>query len=422
MKYNFDEIIDRTSNYSAKWLELRSKFGRDDVLPMWVADMDFKSPKPVIEAIKERANQGIYGYTTRPESYFDAITNWQYNRHGWNVDKDLLLHCPGVVFSISLIIQEFTDPGDKIIIQPPVYYPFFSLIENNNRKIVYNPLKKIDNKYIMDFNDLENKIDKTVKMLILCSPHNPVGRVWERDELFRLAEICRQNNIRVVSDEIHGDIVYEGYKFTPFGTLPQELTEGLITCFAPSKTFNLAGLQASITAFTNKKDYTRFEGVLDIFDLKRNNCFNIVATEAAYNFGEEWLEELIKYLQGNINFLIEYINDNFPDVKVYKPQGTFLVWLDFTKLGMNKELLSHFIINKAKVALDDGYWFGKEGEGYLRINVACPRIILETGLKRIKEAISKYRQWNFKLIKARERVVHLTIESSKKAPIFCLTT
>lgn len=387
MKYDFDEIIDRTSNYSAKWLELESKFGRQDILPMWVADMDFKSPKPVIDALKERAVQGIYGYTSRPETYFDTIVKWQYNKHGWKPDKNLLLHCPGVVFSISLIIQEFTKPGDKIIIQPPVYYPFFSLIENNNREIICNPLKIKNGKYIMDFDDLEKKIDNRTKMLILCSPHNPIGRVWRKDELIRLAEICRRYNIRIVSDEIHGDIVYEGYKFIPFGTLPQELTKGLITCFAPSKTFNIAGLQASITAFSSRSDHIRFENVLDIFDLKRNNCFNVVASETAYKYGEEWLEELIIYLQDNIKFLTEYIKDNLPEVKVYKPEGTFLVWLDFTSLGMNKELLNHFIINKAKVALDDGYWFGKEGEGYMRINVACPRAILKEGLKRIKEAI-----------------------------------
>lgn len=389
MKYNFDDIIDRTSNYSAKWLELESKFGRDDLLPMWVADMDFKSPEPVIKAIRERADQGIYGYTTRPQSYFNTIVQWQNNRHGWSPDENLLIHSPGVVFSISLIIQEFTEPGDKIIVQPPVYYPFFSVIENNNRKITYNPLKIKDDKYIMDFDDLENKIDKKTKMLILCSPHNPVGRVWTRDELIRLAEICSKNNIRVISDEIHEDIVYEGYKHVPFATLPDTLIEGLISCFSPSKTFNLAGLQASITAFSNKQDYGRFERVLDIFDLKRNNCFSVVATEAAYKHGEKWLQELIEYLQRNISFLREYVNKNFPEVKVYSPEGTYLVWFDFKGLGMDKDLLSHFIINKAKVALDEGYWFGKEGEGYLRINVACPRAILKEGLERIKNAITK---------------------------------
>ena len=219
MKYNFDEFIDRTSNYSAKWMELKSKFGRDDILPMWVADMDFKSPKPVIEAIKERAEQGIYGYTTRPESYFETISKWQYKKHGWNVNKEMLIHSPGVVFSMSLIIQAFTKPGDKIIVQPPVYYPFFTTIQNNNREIVYNPLKIKDGKYIMNYEDLENKIDDRVKMLILCSPHNPVGRVWSKDELIRLLKICNKNDIRIISDEIHGDIIYEGYKHIPLATL-----------------------------------------------------------------------------------------------------------------------------------------------------------------------------------------------------------
>lgn len=390
MKYNFDEVIDRTSNYSAKWLELKSKFGRDDILPMWVADMDFKSPKSVIEAIKERAEQGIYGYTTRPESYFDTISKWQYKKHGWNVNKKMLIHSPGVVFSMSLIIQAFTKPGDKIIVQPPVYYPFFTIIQNNNREIVYNPLKIKDGKYIMNYEDLENKIDDRVKMLILCSPHNPVGRVWSKDELIRLLKICNKNNIRIISDEIHGDIIYEGYKHIPLETISNELTKETITCFAPSKTFNLAGLQASITAFSNIKDYNKFNKLLDIFHLKRNNCFSVVATEAAYKHGEEWLNQLIVYLQDNINFLTDYINENLKDVKVFKPEGTYLVWLDFRALNIDKELLSHLMINKAKVALNDGYLFGKEGEGFLRINAACPRIILKEGLKRIKEAILSY--------------------------------
>lgn len=388
MKYNFDEVIDRTNNYSAKWMEMGSKFGKSDILPMWVADMDFKSPEPVINSITKRAEQGIYGYTTRPESYFDSIVDWMEKRHNWKPDRNLLIHSPGVVFSISLIVQEFTEPGDKIIVQPPVYYPFFSVIEKNNRAIIHNPLKIENGKYVMDFEDLERKIDEKVKMLILCSPHNPVGRVWSREELIILGEICKANNIRIVSDEIHADIVYKGCKHIPFASLCDKYTQNLITCIAPSKTFNLAGLQSSIVAFSNKRDYFRFHYLLDTLDIKRNSCFNVVATEMAYRFGEEWLNQLLEYLEGNLNFLLEYLKEKIPKIKAYKPEGTFLVWLDFRELGMNKDKLSEFMIKTAKVALDDGYWFGKEGEGFMRINIACPREILKEGLKRIEEAIN----------------------------------
>lgn len=389
MNYNFDEIIDRSNNNSAKWSELESKFGRDDILPLWVADMDFKSPLPVVEAIAERTEQGIYGYTTRPKSYFQSVSDWMERRHNWRLEEDLLVHSPGVVFAVGLIIQEFTNPGDKIIIQPPVYYPFYSVIENNDRRIVSNPLKYKNGKYMMDYEGLLNKIDDNVKMLILCSPHNPVGRVWQRDELIHLAEICKEHNIRIVSDEVHCDIIYKGSKHTPLASLPNDLTENLITCFAPSKTFNLAGLQASITSFVNESDRNRYMRLLEKLDITRNNCFSVVATEAAYRYGEDWLNQLLDYLEGNINFLTSYINKKIPQIKVIIPEGTYLAWLDCRDLGMNAELLSHFMINKAKVALDDGYWFGKEGEGFMRINFACPRGILEEGLKRIEDAILK---------------------------------
>ncbi|WP_202709736.1 MalY/PatB family protein [Sporosalibacterium faouarense] len=389
MKYNFDEIIDRSKYNSLKWLELDSKFGRDDILPMWVADMDFKSPQPIIDAICNRALHGVFGYTTRTESYFKTIAEWMERRHNWNPPEELLVHSPGVVFSLSTIVQEFTEPGDKIIVQPPVYYPFYSIIENNDRKVVLNPLKNLNGKYVMDYDDLERKIDENVKMLILCSPHNPIGRVWSREELVKLGEICRENNVRIVSDEIHCDLVLKGYKHTPFGTLPNNLSDNLITCFAPSKTFNIAGLQASVVSFSNEGDYVRYNEALDKHHFKNNNCFSIAAVEAGYKYGEEWLEQLLDYLEGNVEFLIKYIEEKIPQIKVHRPEGTFLAWLDCRNLEMNAELLSHFMINKAKVALDDGYWFGEEGKGFMRINFACPRGILEEGLRRIEEAISQ---------------------------------
>ena len=389
MKYDFDEVIDRTDYHSIKWDELEATFGVKDVLPMWIADMEFRSPKPVIEAIKKAAEYGIYGYTSRPLSYYQAIIDWMEKRYNWKIKKGWIAYSPGVVPALSLIIRAFCQPGDKVVIQPPVYYPFFKVIENNGCHIVNNPLKLSNKKYFMDWEDLERKVDDPrVKLLILCSPHNPVGRVWQKEELIILGEICLKHNIVVVSDEIHADILFKGYKHTPFALISPAFAHNSITCTAPSKTFNLAGLQTSTIIIPNKKYYKIYNNILDSLALDENNVFGLVALEAAYRYGEEWLEQLLSYLNENLKFLMKYFKERIPKIKVIKPEGTYLIWLDCRQLGLSVKDLNNFMIGKAGVALDDGYWFGAEGKGFMRINIACPRSFLEEGLKRIERAVN----------------------------------
>ena len=391
MKYNFDEVIDRTGYHSEKWDALKKVFGEipEDILPMWVADMEFRSPLPVIEAVKKAAEHGIYGYTSRPESYYQAIIDWMERRHHWKVKKDWLAFGPGVVPALSIIIRVFTQSGDKIIVQPPVHYPFFRVIENNGCHIVNNPLKLYGGKYCMDYGDLERKLDDPrAKLLILCNPHNPVGRAWHKEELSMLGEICLKHDILVVSDEIHADILFEGVKHIPFASISQAFAHHSITCTAPSKTFNLAGLQTSTIILPNIRHHKIYHNTLNSLSLDENNVFGLVALEAAYLHGEEWLEQLLSYLNENLNLLIKYFEENIPKVKVIKPEGTYLVWLDCRQLGLNAKDLNHFMIHKARIALDDGYWFGKEGEGFMRMNIACPRSVLKEGLKRIERAVN----------------------------------
>lgn len=389
MKYDFDKVINRIGTNTAKWDEVETKFGTRDVLPMWVADMDIRVAQPIIDALKERAEHGIFGYTKMSDSYKEAVCSWMEKRHDWKVEKDWIIHSPGVVPALSIIIREFTNPGDKIIIQSPVYYPFFDVVKENGRELICNSLKEVDGKYVMDYEDLESKIDENVKLMILCSPQNPVGRVWTREELVRLGDICIKHNIKVISDEIHADLVYKGHKHIPFASISEEFAQNTITCFAPSKTFNIAGLQSALLAIPNKKDYEKFTAALGTLDVRRDNCFGAVATETAYTKGEEWLEQLLEYLESNLDFLIEYFEEKIPKIKVNKIEGTYLVWLDCRELGMNREELSQFMIEKAKVALDFGFWFGNEGEGFVRMNIACPRATLTEGIERIEKAVKE---------------------------------
>ena len=391
MKYNFDEVINRTDYHSEKWDALENIFGEipEGILSMWVADMEFRSPQPVIEAIKKAADHGIYGYTSRPDSYYQTIIGWMERRYHWKVKKDWLAFGPGVVPALNIIFRAFTQPGDKVIVQPPVYYPFFQGIENNGCHIVNNPLKLYDGKYCMDYDDLEKKIDDPrAKLLILCNPHNPVGRAWHKEELSMLGEICLKHNVLVISDEIHADILFEGVKHNPFAMISSAFALHSITCTAPSKTFNLAGLKTSTIILPNNKHFKIYHNALDALHLDRNNVFGLVALEAAYQHGEEWLEQLLSYLNENLKFLMEYFEEKIQKIKVIKPEGTYLIWLDCRQLGLNVKDLNHFMIQKAKIALDDGFWFGTEGKGFMRMNIACPRSVLEKALKRIEGAVN----------------------------------
>ena len=388
MKFNFDKIIDRTNNFSAKWSEMNKNFGTNNLLPMWVADMDFLTAPCVMEALKDRLEQGIFGYTTRPSSYNESIVNWLDNRFSWKINQEWLMFSPAVITSISLLIQNLTQKNDKIMIQEPVYSPFHSIVESNERSLVISPLVKLDDgSYVMDYEDIEAKI-KDVKVFILCNPHNPVGRVWTREELTRLGEICLKHNVLVISDEIHSDIILKNHKHTPFASISKEFRENTITCMAPTKTFNLAGLQSSFLVISNPYYYEVMDKAFSILDIKRNNAFSLVATEAAYNYGEDWLYELIKYIEDNVDFAIDYIKNHIPQLKVKKPEGTYLLWVDFSNLNVDKKDLKNALINKGRIALSDGSSFGIGGDGYYRINLACPRSMVLEGLKRIEFAIN----------------------------------
>ena len=388
MKFNFDKIIDRTNNFSAKWSEMNKNFGTNNLLPMWVADMDFLTAPCVMEALKDRLEQGIFGYTTRPSSYNESIVNWLDNRFSWKINQEWLMFSPAVITSISLLIQNLTQKNDKIMIQEPVYSPFHSIVESNERNLVISPLVKLDDgSYVMDYEDIEAKI-KDVKVFILCNPHNPVGRVWTREELTRLGEICLKHNVLVISDEIHSDIILKNHKHTPFASISKEFSENTITCMAPTKTFNLAGLQSSFLVISNPYYYEVMDKAFSILDIKRNNAFSLVATEAAYNYGEDWLYELIKYIEDSVDFAIDYIKNHMPQLKVKKPEGTYLLWVDFSNLNVDKKDLKNALINKGRIALSDGSSFGIGGDGYYRINLACPRSMVLEGLKRIEFAIN----------------------------------
>jgi len=387
VKYDFDEVINRMNSASDKWDGLPNRFGVSEAIPMWVADMDFKAPPPVIHALHQRVEQGVYGYTFRPDSYFEATMDWMKRRHQWSIDRKWIAHSPGILPAISLFIDSFTQPGDSVVIQTPVYHPFSRIIKSLGRQVVHNPLTFENGRYAMDLEDLEARIDSTVKILVLCNPHNPVGRVWSQEELTRLGQICTKNNMLVISDEIHCDIVYRGHKHIPFASLSDEFADRSITCIAPSKTFNLAGLQTSSIIIPNDRIRDRFNESINSLNIGAPNPFGIVATEIAYQYGEEWLEQLIEYLQENLDLLIRYFQENIPQIKVIKPESTYLVWLDCRELGLAAEELDQFMLRKARVAMNEGYIFGEDGIGFMRMNIACPRSTLEKSMRQIEEAV-----------------------------------
>ncbi|MDR3540435.1 MAG: pyridoxal phosphate-dependent aminotransferase [Desulfosporosinus sp.] len=387
MNYDFDQLIDRRNTGAIKCdFNLRT-FGREDILPLWVADMDFQAPKAVVEALVNRAQHGIYGYSCGMESYDQAIINWMQTRHSWEIQRDWITFSPGVVPALNELVRSLTKPEEKILLQSPVYPPFFRAIQNHGREVVNSKLRFENGRYTMDFVDLEEKFASGVKMMILCNPHNPVGRVWEREELERLGQLCLAYDILVISDEIHGDLIYEGYHHIPFASLSSELAERSIVCTAPSKTFNLAGLQTSNLIIPNVKYRQLFQASLSLTGIHNPNVFGITALEAAYQHGGDWLEQLMKYLKVNVEFLSSYLNRELPQIQVIQPEGTYLIWLDFRALGMEPKALQEFLVHKAGVGLNAGYLFGSGGEGFERLNLGCPRSVLEEGLQRIKTAV-----------------------------------
>jgi cystathionine beta-lyase len=384
---DFNKVIDRSGTNALKFEFRERLFGTEDVIPLWVADMDFAAPDAVVEAIKRRADHPLYGYTSRDEAFYEAIVHWQRERHNWAICHDWVEYMPGVVPTLILAIKAFSDPGDKVVIQPPVYPPFFDVIKDHGRLIEENPLINTDEGYRINFEQFEEiTAASNVKMFILCNPHNPVGRVWTKDELTKLGDICLKNNVLIVSDEIHADLVHHGHKHIPLMSLTEELANNSVTCMAPSKTFNIAGLNTSYIVAPNSKILKAMQKELQIYHLFTGNMFGAEALKAAYNYGKPWLDELLQYIEGNIDCVMGFIETNMPEVKVHKPDATYLMWLDFSAWGMSSVELQKFIIKEARLGLNYGPAFGKEGEGFQRLNVASSRNVLNEALNRLLEA------------------------------------
>ncbi len=385
--YNFDEIIERRGTNALKYDGMENFLGTKDAIPMWVADMDFKSPPCIRETLAKRVEHGVFGYAIRPTAYFDAIRNWVGRRHGLHIENEDITFSPGVVAGITICIEQFTQPGDKIMVQSPVYFPFFQSIQDTQRETVYNELKVVDGRYHIDFELMEQQMDEQVKMLIISNPHNPGGTVWTRDELSRLSSICEKHNILVLSDEIHADMVYAPYKPTPFATVSAWAAQNTLTLMAPSKTFNTAGLTTSILIAQNKSLLDAFNKALHIPHLHMGNIFGSEALIAAFTEGEDWLNALMAYLQENVNLVKEFCAEHLPQLKVMHPESTYLIWIDVQALGMEEKELMRFFNDKARVAMNPGSMFGPGGEGYVRMNIGCPKAVVQDALNQIKQAI-----------------------------------
>ncbi|MDR3591067.1 MAG: PatB family C-S lyase [Negativicutes bacterium] len=388
-RHQFGQMIERRNTGAEKWDALGEVFGDKDLLPLWVADMDFAAPPAVAEAIASRAAHPIYGYHRRGDGYYEAATAWLENRHGWKVAENWLVDTPGVVTALSVAIQAFTRPGDKVLIQAPVYPRFFSCVTKNKRQLVINPLARGGNGYGIDFDHLEQELAAGVRLILLCSPHNPVGRVWTEQELMRLGETCLRFGALIVADEIHADIVFKGHRHLPLASLSPELAASTVTCIAPSKTFNIAGLAASLTVIADPGLRTRFNDITKALNICDGNIFGNIALEAAYRHGGPWLDSLLGYLEDNADFLVRFFARNIPGIKVEKPQGTYLAWLDCRALGIDPAELNAYFVRQAKVGLSDGARFGREGQGFMRLNFGCPRPLLQDGLERIAAAYSR---------------------------------
>ncbi len=390
MNYNFDKITKRENTNSVKYDLRKEYFGKENVLPMWVADMDFETPDFIREAIIQRAEHPIYGYTVRKDSFYNSIINWMGRRHDWKVEKDWISFSPGIVPALNMCVLGFTEPGDKILIQPPVYYPFFRAVKDHDRTLLENVLVNDKGHYKIDFDDFEKKA-KEAKVFILCHPHNPVGRLWNHHELSGMVEICKKKNVIIFSDEIHSDLILTERKHIPLLNIPgaDEIT---VSMYAPSKSFNLAGLSTSFLIIRDKKLKLRYDRTIDNLHMGMGNIFGNVALEAAYNEGEEWLKQVLEYIGENIDFLSNFLKNKIPGIKPIIPEATYLVWLDCRALKLNDEELKNFMINSAGLGLNHGPVFGKGGEGFQRINVATPRELLQKALTKLEKAVKELRQ------------------------------
>ena len=386
--YNFDEIIDRKGTSCVKYDGLKNAYqGKENLIPLWVADMDFATPDFIVEALKKRCEHPVFGYTFDDDEYYESIQTWLDYKYHWKTEREWISYIPGIVKGIGLAVQCFTQPGDKVIIQPPVYHPFRLVPTRMGREVVYNPLKLEDGVYKMDFEQLESLIDKDCKMLILSNPHNPGGVVCEKEALVKLAQICSAHGILVISDEIHAEMTYPQFRHHPFATVSEEAAACSVTFMAPSKTFNIAGIVSSYALVPDSRIREKFYSFLEAGELNAGTIFAFTATKAAYTYGAEWLQQMRSYVIENVNFVDEYLKKNIPQIKVYRPQASFLVWLDCRELKLTQPELVQLFEDKAGLALNDGTMFGKEGEGFMRLNIGCPRSILNQALESLKKAI-----------------------------------
>ncbi len=389
MSYDFDGLIDRTNTNSLKYDFAVERGKPSDILPLWVADMDFPAPPEVLLKLQQAVSHGIFGYSEVKKDYFDVIHTWFYDHFGWDTKESWLVKTPGVVYAIAQTIKAFTAEGDGVMIQQPVYYPFQETIILNDRVLAVNSLVYKDGSYTIDYEDFEQKIiDKRVKLFILCNPHNPVGRVWSPKELTFLGDICLKHRVLIVSDEIHCDFTYPGFTHTVFASIKEAFAQNTITCTAPSKTFNLAGLQLSNIFIKNDSLRQKFKLELAKSGYSQLNTLGLVASKAAYQYGDPWLKELKTYLYDNLNFAREFLKERLPMIKLIEPQGTYLIWLDFKALHLTRKEMEQLIVHKAKLWLDPGHIFGKDGEGFERINIACPRELLKKALEQLETAIN----------------------------------
>lgn len=386
-QYNFDEVLDRRGTDSVKYDELKSRFGREDLIPLWVADMDFRTPDFIVDAIRKRCEHEVFGYTFGSDEYVESIINWVHYKYNWRVQREWINYIPGIVKGIAFVLQCFTQPGDKVIIQPPVYHPFRLVPEGMNRQVVYNPLIEVNGCYEMDFEQLESIIDDSCKVLILSNPHNPGGIVWRKETLSRLAEICVKHQILVISDEIHAEMAYPQYKHYPFASVSAEAASCSICFMAPSKTFNIAGIVSSYAIIPDEKIRNTFYSFMEAGEFCAGTIFAYTATTAAYTYGAEWLQQMRMYVMENVRYVDEFLKAHLPQIKVYPPQASFLIWLDCRGLKMDQKELVSLFVDKAGLALNDGSMFGPGGEGHMRLNVGCPRSILEKAMNALKKAV-----------------------------------
>lgn len=385
MKYNFDEVISREGTNCEKFDAREQIFGRADVIPMWVADMDFAAPPAVVEAIRKRAEHPILGYSYRSDNYWQSIIGWVERHSGWKIQREWLDFTPGVVSGIVYALLAFTEPGDRIVIQPPVYHPFARQIRLNDRVVVNNPLRETNGHYEIDFEDLDRKL-AGAKVLLMSSPHNPTGRVFTREELTRIGQLCVKHDVLILSDEIHGDIVYAPQKFIHIASIDDSIAARTLTFIAPSKTFNIAGLSTSVSIVPNPVLNQRLQEEYAKMHADQGNIFGAVALEAAYTHGDEWLEQLLQYLKGNVDYVCNFLQERIPSIHCVPPQGTYLMWLDFREWGMTHEEIYQFLIDKAGWGVNEGSMFGEEGRGWMRVNIATQRSVLKQAMEQLYQA------------------------------------